>query len=145
MRIIAATNRDLKQEVEAGRFRQDLYYRLNVFPIEVPPLRRRSEDIPALAAHFVRSVARRLNLPEPRLTRALLMRLQAYDWPGNVRELQNVIERALITCRGRQLRVDLPENSAAGPAAPSSRAETAEPAVLTETEMRRHERENLVQ
>ncbi len=72
----------------------------NVFPIEISPLRRRPEDIPALAAHFVRSLACALNRPEPQLTRALLMRLQAYDWPGNVRELQNVIERALITSPG---------------------------------------------
>ncbi len=141
VRVIAATNRDLRKEVESRRFREDLYYRLNVFPIEAPPLRRRPEDIPPLTAHFVRSTARKLNLPEPRLTRALLMRLQAYDWPGNVRELQNVIERALITSRGKQLRVDLPESSESGTGVQSTVA--GEDPVLTEAEMRRLEKENL--
>jgi transcriptional regulator with GAF, ATPase, and Fis domain len=140
-RVIAATNRDLRKEVEGRSFREDLYYRLNVFPIEVPPLRRRPEDIPALAAHFVRSVAQKLNRPQPRLTRALLMRMQAYDWPGNVRELQNVIERGLITSVGRQLRVDLPESSDSAAVVKSSSAQ--EDAVLTEAELRRREKENL--
>jgi len=140
-RVIAATNRDLRKEVESRAFREDLFYRLNVFPIEIPPLRRRPEDIPALAAHFVRSVSRKLNRTEPRLTRALLMRLQAYDWPGNVRELQNSIERALITCRGSQLRIDLPESATAVAVLPG--AGTEGESVLTEVEMRRHEKENL--
>jgi len=96
VRIIAATNRDLQKEVEAGRFRQDLYYRLNVFPIEVAPLRRRKEDIPLLASHLLEHAARKLNCAQPRLTKAHVIKLQSYDWPGNVRELQNVIERAVI-------------------------------------------------
>jgi transcriptional regulator with GAF, ATPase, and Fis domain len=140
-RVIAATNRDLRKEVESRRFREDLYYRLNVFPIEAVPLRRRPGDIPPLTAHFVRTAARKLNLPEPRLTRALLMRLQTYDWPGNVRELQNVIERALITCRGKQLRVDLPERSESGASVQTTVA--GEDPVLNEVEMRRLEKENL--
>jgi transcriptional regulator with GAF, ATPase, and Fis domain len=141
VRVIAATNRDLRNEVENRRFREDLYYRLNVFPIEAVPLRRRPEDILELAAHFVHSTSRRLNLPEPRLTRALLMRLQAYDWPGNVRELQNVIERALISCRGKQLQVDLPKSAEPGTGAQTAVA--GEDQVLTEAEMRRLEKENL--
>ena len=140
-RVIAATNRDLRKEVDGRSFREDLYYRLNVFPVEVPPLRRRPEDIPALAAHFVRSVSRKLNRPEPRLTKALLMRLQAYPWPGNARELQNVLERAMITSRGTQLRVDLPEGADPGAVVRGVVAE--QDAVLTEAEMRRHEKENL--
>ncbi len=141
VRVITATNRDLRKEVENRSFREDLFYRLNVFPVEVPPLRRRPEDIPALAAHFVRSLASKLNLPEPRLTRAQLMRLQAYDWPGNVRELQNAIERALITCQGKQLRVALPETSEPGAAAQAIASQ--EDAVLTEDEMRTLEKDNL--
>ncbi len=96
VRIIAASNRDLKKDAEEGRFRQDFYYRLNVFPIEVPPLRDRTEDIPLLATHFLQQAARRLRLPLPRFTEAHARLLQSYDWPGNVRELQNAIERALI-------------------------------------------------
>ena len=140
-RVIAATNRDLRKEVDAGKFREDLYYRLNVFPVEVPPLRRRTEDIAALAAHFVRTISRKLKRPEPGLTRALLMRLQEYDWPGNVRELQNVIERALITSPQSQLRLDLPRAAGAG----RKRAPAGEErdTVRTDAEMRRLERENL--
>ncbi|HEY0945882.1 MAG TPA: sigma 54-interacting transcriptional regulator [Opitutaceae bacterium] len=100
VRIIAATNRDLLAEARAGRFRLDLYYRLSVFPIELPPLRERPEDIAVLATHFARQASRRLGVPVPRLTRLHLQQLQDYDWPGNVRELQNVIERALILSRG---------------------------------------------
>jgi transcriptional regulator with GAF, ATPase, and Fis domain len=140
-RVIAATNRDLRNAVDERSFREDLYYRLSVFPIEIPSLRRRPEDIPPLAAHFVRTLCRKLNRPEPRLTKALLMRLQAYDWPGNVRELHNVVERALITSPGTQLRVDLPETTDPGAAARSASAE--EDLVLTEAEMRRREKENL--
>ncbi len=103
VRIIAATNRDLSAEIRAGRFREDLYYRLSVFPIELPPLRQRREDIPDLAAHFLEVAARSLATRPPRLTGAHLAELQAYDWPGNVRELQNVLERAVIRSRGGAL------------------------------------------
>jgi DNA-binding NtrC family response regulator len=96
VRIVAATNRDLKKEVAAGRFREDLYYRLNVFPIRVAALRERKEDIPLLAAHFVDLLAKELACPKPRLTRAGMETLQDYDWPGNIRELRNVLERAVI-------------------------------------------------
>jgi formate hydrogenlyase transcriptional activator len=108
VRIITATNRDLLTEAEAGRFRLDLYYRLSVFPIELPPLRERTEDIPLLAEHFLTQIARRLGVPRPRLTRLHEHELQNYDWPGNVRELQNVIERATILARGGRLQLNLP-------------------------------------
>jgi DNA-binding NtrC family response regulator len=103
VRIVAATNRDLDKEVAAGRFREDLYYRLNVFPIKVAPLRDRREDIPLLATHFVELSSNQLGCPKPILTRAGLETLQGYDWPGNIRELQNVIERGVIMTRGSVL------------------------------------------
>lgn len=107
VRIIAATNRSLKDEVDKKRFREDLYYRLNVFPIEAPPLRNRKEDIPMLAANFLNLAAKKLNVPLPRLTQANVIELQGYDWPGNVRELQNVIERAVIISRSGKLSFNL--------------------------------------
>ena len=107
VRVIAATNRNLEQAVAAGRFREDLYYRLNVFPIQVPPLRERMEDVPLLAKHFVEASVKKLRCPKPRLTRADVAKLQGYDWPGNIRELQNVIERAVIISRGGALDFDL--------------------------------------
>lgn len=111
VRIIAATNRDLEAEVKAGRFRQDLYYRLSVFPIELPPLRERAEDIPTLAEHFLEQSARKLGVHPPRLSVAQMKELGAYDWPGNVRELQNVIERAAIRSRDGRLELALASNS----------------------------------
>jgi transcriptional regulator with GAF, ATPase, and Fis domain len=105
-RIIAATNRDLKAEVAAGRFRQDLFYRLSVFPIENPPLRDRREDLPALAEHFVRTAAQRLHCRPPKLTAPLQRQLDQHTWPGNVRELQNVLERAVILSQGGPLQLE---------------------------------------
>ena len=105
VRLVAATNRDLASEVKAGRFREDLYYRLSVFPIRVPPLRDRAADIPILAAHFAEVASRRLNVRRPRLNRTDIDRLLDYDWPGNIRELQNVIDRAAIVSRGGPLRL----------------------------------------
>src|ERR1700756_2045819 len=99
VRVIAASNRDLKKEVDEGRFRQDLFYRLSVFPIEVAPLRERLEDVAPLVSYFVRQSARRMNRPEPQIGRAALDRLLSYPWPGNVRELQNTVERAIISWR----------------------------------------------
>jgi transcriptional regulator with GAF, ATPase, and Fis domain len=96
VRIVAATNRDLKNEVAAGRFREDLYYRLSVVPIRVAPLRDRKEDIPLLASHFVEIAVKEIRCPKPRLTRAGIETLLNYDWPGNIRELRNVIQRAAI-------------------------------------------------
>jgi formate hydrogenlyase transcriptional activator len=107
VRIIAASNRDLRKEVDGGRFRQDLFYRLSVFPIEVPPLRERREDIAPLVRHFVRQSARRMNRPEPQINKGALDQLVAYGWPGNVRELQNTVERAIILWREGQFTFDL--------------------------------------
>jgi transcriptional regulator with GAF, ATPase, and Fis domain len=146
VRIIAATNRDLKQAVAAGKFREDLYYRLNVFPINVPPLRERPDDIPALAKHFVELSTRDLKTAKPRLTRAGIAKLQNYDWPGNVRELRNVIERAVILARGGALDFDLPvANQPTPPATPPPQVgDDASPKFLTEAEMQRRERDNLL-
>jgi two-component system NtrC family response regulator len=99
-RFVAATNRDVESEVRAGRFREDLYYRLNVVRIHLPPLRERRDDIPLLAREFLARYAVRLHRPAVRLADTALERLVAYDWPGNVRELQNVIERALVITSG---------------------------------------------
>ena len=107
VRVIAATNRRLDNEVQAGRFRQDLYFRLSVFPLEAPPLRERREDIPLLAAHFIKKAASRLNVPEPRLSEANVRQLSNYSWPGNIRELQNVIERAVILSVGGTLSFEM--------------------------------------
>ena len=108
VRVIAATNRNLKAEAEAKQFREDLYFRLNVFPIEVIPLHSRKSDIPLLAAHFINLVCKRHHRDEPRLTQANVKQLQAYPWPGNIRELQNVIERSIIISRNGRLIFDLP-------------------------------------
>ena len=108
VRLIAATNRDLKAAVESGEFREDLYFRLNVFPIECTPLRQRTSDIPLLVEHYLQTTCQRLNLPLPRLTRANVQALMEYPWPGNIRELQNVIERAAILARSGKLAIDLP-------------------------------------
>ncbi len=110
VRLIAATNRNLQEEVEAGNFREDLYFRLNVFPVNVVPLRERVDDIPLLTRHFVSMLSRKLNMPEPRLTNGTVKQLQSYSWKGNIRELQNVIERAIILSQGGSLRVDLPNS-----------------------------------
>lgn len=106
VRVIAASNRDLQIDVANGRFRADLYYRLNVFPIHVPPLRARAEDIPALAQFFLERFARKLGKPLRRVDPETLAILQSYPWPGNIRDLQNTIERAAILSQGEVLRVD---------------------------------------
>jgi two-component system response regulator HydG len=103
VRIIAATNKNLAEEVKQGRFREDLYYRLNVIEIRIPPLRERREDIPLLAEHFVQRISCELSKDISGVSAAALKLLIAYDWPGNVRELENVIERAIVTCRNGQL------------------------------------------
>ena len=150
VRIVAATNRDLKKEAAAGRFREDLYYRLNVFPIQVPPLRERMDDIPLLAKHFVELSTRELKCAKPRLTKAALAKLDNYDWPGNVRELRNVIERAVILARGGVLEFDLPITGQAAPAArtkaqhDSSPGKTAQHKFLSKPELQRIERDNLL-
>jgi formate hydrogenlyase transcriptional activator len=121
VRIVAATNCDLGEAVRAGRFRSDLYYRLNVFPIRMPPLRERAEDVPLLVAHFAAKHGARSRRPIARIDRRTLSMLRSYDWPGNVRELENVVERAVILSRDGTLRVD--RDSLAG-AAPMGDIET---------------------
>jgi transcriptional regulator with GAF, ATPase, and Fis domain len=144
VRVIAATNRDLAREVAAGRFRQDLFYRLSVFPITVPPLRERPGDIPQLAAHFAEHAARRFDTPRPRLSLAAIRRLQEYDWPGNLRELQNVIERAVILAKGSTLRFDdLRRSNHTQPRPAMQTDEPKPPEIVTEVEWRRRERDNI--
>lgn len=105
MRIIAATNRKLEEEVQKGLFREDLFYRLNVFPITVPPLRQRSEDVPLLVEHYVRRFSKKLGKEITSIPPATLNALREYSWPGNVRELANVVERAVINTQGEVLRI----------------------------------------
>lgn len=141
VRIIAATNRNLRAESEAGRFRQDLFYRLSVFPMELPPLRKRVEDIPLLAEHFLTRFARQLGRPRPRLTLANLQQLQRYDWPGNVRELQHTLERACIIAADGRLRFDFPTTSSKHQ---FERSESSTPQrILTDEELRAFEAENI--
>jgi formate hydrogenlyase transcriptional activator len=117
VRVIAATNRDLLADVGSGRFRSDLFYRLNVFPIEVPALRERAEDISLLANHFMQRIARKLGKPLGRIAPATLAQLNRYSWPGNIRDLQNTIERAAVLATGSELVVDWDLGPPAVPAA----------------------------
>jgi two-component system response regulator AtoC len=103
VRVISATNRDLERMIEQGKFREDLYYRLNVFPIHLPPLRDRLDDLPALVTHFITKFARSGMTQSPGMAQAALAKLGRYSWPGNVRELENIIERAMILARGREI------------------------------------------
>jgi transcriptional regulator with GAF, ATPase, and Fis domain len=112
VRVIAATNRDLAAMVRQGMFREDLYHRLNVFPIEVPPLRARQDDIPLLVWTFVREFNERMGRSIDSIPQATMAQLRQYPWPGNVRELRNVIERSMIVSDGSSLKVDLPGTGA---------------------------------
>jgi DNA-binding NtrC family response regulator len=103
VRIISATNQDLARLLARNQFREDLYYRINVIPINLPPLRRRLEDLPLLADHFARAIALRSRRPHHGLSAAALQRMAAYAWPGNVRELINALEYAFVTCRSGQV------------------------------------------
>jgi two-component system response regulator HydG len=124
VRIVAATNKDLRAEVAAGRFREDLFYRLNVIAVTAPPLRARREDVPLLVDHFLGVYCAKNNRPRLEAPREVLAVLSDYSWPGNVRELENVIERAVVLCRGDKLTVDdLPEVVRQG--------ETVEPSTIT--------------
>lgn len=143
VRVVAATNRDLRAEVERGRFREDLYFRLNVFPVVSPPLRDRPEDIPLLAAHFLQEASRRLNTGALTLTEGNVRSLTAYAWPGNVRELQNVIERAAILADRGRITLDLPTAPHPKIAAPVAAAVPL-PELETEADLRARERANIV-
>src|SRR5262245_60012083 len=145
VRVIAATNRDLAREVSVNRFRQDLFYRLNVFPLQLPPLRERLEDIPALAASFAARFAQRIGRTLPPLTPDGASRLQTYSWPGNVRELQNVIERAVITAVDGRLNLDraLPDTAPAARITPKLPADESA-RIRTFRELEMLERDNLL-
>lgn len=145
VRVIAATNRDLQHDVASGRFRRDLFYRLSVFPIIVPPLRDRAEDIASLTMHFLEQAAQRYGRAGVRLTTRAMKMLEDHTWPGNVRELQHVIERAVLLSRGRTIRLDavLPERDEAIRAKSSSPARDSPSVVIRESEWRRREQENL--
>jgi PAS domain S-box-containing protein len=145
VRVIAATNRDLRRAIEQGAFREDLYYRLNVFPIEVPPLRERDGDVAELASYFTREIAHKLGRRVERLDAPVLARLTAYHWPGNVRELQNVIERAVITSVDGRLNLDraLPE-AAVTDGTPTSATAVEGPRIQTAEELLGLERQNIL-
>lgn len=139
LRLIATTNRDLKDEVRRGRFREDLYFRINVFPIDSPPLRERRDDIAPLATHFLDGAMRKLKTSRLELSVGDMRRLTQYDWPGNVRELQNVIERGAILSRDGRVRIDLPEAGSRGRLAPDARK-----GILTENARRDRDRANIL-
>lgn len=143
VRLIAATNRDLKQAVQRRQFREDLYFRLNVFPIVSVPLRERRDDIPLLAQHFLdrESQSKRIDL---RFSEADIRELCRYDWPGNVRELQNVIERAAILSQNGRLTIDLPDTHRREVTATRANQKPAADEILTDAQLRDLERDNLV-
>jgi PAS domain S-box-containing protein len=141
VRIIAATNRPLDREVRSGRFREDLYYRLDVFPIHSVPLRERKEDIPLLAEHLLAAISRKLNLRRVALTRGNIGQLSSYGWPGNVRELENVIERAAILAANGRLRFDLPTAPAENRVAASAPKKDD---IVDEAERRARDRRSIV-
>lgn len=144
VRVVAATNRDLEAEVAAGRFREDLYYRLSVFPIELPPLRDRAQDVGLLAAHFLESICSDLGRDPLSLTQQQTSMLQKHQWPGNIRELRNVIERAVILTKGARLRLDLAMGATLKEEPMPGPAESADPQFLTESEFRATEKQNLI-
>ena len=146
VRIISATNRHLENEVKTGRFREDLYYRINVFNFVMPPLRERKEDIPLLAKHFLALTTQKLNRPPVKLTQADIEALCKYDWRGNIRELQNVIERAVITSDLGQLNFDIPSEISLGiNAIASVNGQAVKHKILTDAEIRLLEKDNLIE
>lgn len=147
VRVIAATNRDLKKEMEAKRFRHDLYFRLSAFPLEIVPLRERKEDIPLLAKEFVKQICQSMGLKELPLKEKHILQLQNYDWPGNIRELRNVIERAVIVSRSSELRLEVPEihRENALPIVPNYAKKMEQSGeILTYEDLRRLEKENIL-
>lgn len=146
VRVVAATNRDLEAEVKAGRFREDLYYRLGVFPILVPPLRHRREDIGLLAEHFLERTCTELGRDPMSLSNQQVQRLMAHSWPGNIRELRNIIERAVILSTGNRARFDLAmPDEVDTPSEIETEPEPSDGAdFVTEAEMRERERANLI-
>ena len=137
VRVIAATNRKLHDDVSAGRFRQDLFYRLNVYPITVPPLRERREDIPLLVSHYAREIGERLGKSISEVPARVMREFTEYNWPGNIRELQNVIERAVIVSSDGVLRLPEPLSRPTIGSAIEDRASNGSPAVSTLDEAER--------
>src|SRR5262245_15168868 len=144
VRLVAATNRNLAEDVRRGRFREDLYYRLSVFPITLAPLRERKADIPLLAAHFVERACKEFKKPLGLMSSEALAALKAYDWPGNVRELQNVVERAVITARDSLISFELPSAPSNKQASDRPGHSAAVVAIRTEEEVRESERANIL-
>ncbi len=142
VRVVSATNRDLSQEVKAGRFREDLYYRVSVFPIEVPPLRDRIDDIEPLTLHFLKLITAELGRDSLQITQRQLSLLRKHEWPGNIRELKNVIERAAISSTGTRLRIDLALPNTVS-ATPSSEPPPNESDFVTDEEFRLMEKANI--
>ena len=145
VRVVSATNRNLVEEIEAGRFREDLYYRVSVFPVEVPPLRARLEDIAPLATHFLESICSELGHETLKLNQNQLSILKQHEWPGNIRELKNVIERAVISTTGNRLRLDLAlPNTPVAKQSSSASTAIAPSNYRTVTEIKELEKANLV-
>ena len=146
IRVVAATNKDLEGEVRAGGFREDLFYRLGVFPIKVPPLRDRREDIGPLAEHFLARTCADLGRDPMRLSKQQAQQLMRHHWPGNIRELRNVIERAVILSSGNRARLDLamPDNPDTQPDPMEESIPTGETRFVTDAEMREREKANLI-
>ncbi len=144
VRVVAATNRDLETEVKAGQFREDLYYRLSVFPIEVPPLRERIEDIAPLAQHFLERTCVELGRDPLRLSKQQVDQLQQHNWPGNIRELKNVIERAVILSKGSRARLDLAMPNETITTAPVNSVAADEADFVTDAKIRELEKANMV-
>lgn len=144
VRVIAATNRNLEELIVDGRFREDLFYRLSVFPIDVPPLRERDDDVVQLAQHFLEQTCKDFGRDILTLTRAQSAILRSYDWPGNVRELKNVIERAVILSQGKVLRLDLSMPTLKGESAGVGETEADTDEVLTEKQIKELQKANLI-
>ena len=144
VRIIAATNRDLLNEIKHNQFRQDLYFRLNVFPIESAPLRDRMEDVPLLASHLLKRSLQKINKTDIRLTKADMERLMQYDWPGNIRELENVIERAVILANNGRLVFELPTADSVPEAIPKEQIQNERLAIRTYHDLANEERNNII-
>ena len=144
VRVIAATNRNLEQLIVDGEFREDLFYRLSVFPVEVPPLRERGDDIVQLAQHFLEQTCKDFGREMMTLTRAHAVTLKAYSWPGNVRELKNVIERAVILSPGKAFRLDLSMPGVPLTATTPADATPSADGVLSEREMRDYQKQNII-
>ena len=144
VRVIAATNQNLERLVVDGAFREDLFYRLSVFPIDVPPLRNRPEDVLQLAQHFLEQTCLEFGRQPFKLTQTQAAAIQAYDWPGNVRELKNIIERAVILSKGNALRLDLSLPGSSSSTGRFERLLPAEDNILTEKQMRELQKQNLI-